>query len=91
MSSWLGFIVLLGSIVFGSIGYLIGRPKTGWPGAAMPGLPDLGWAGLGFWLPRRTGRSDARSTASRQASIAQIVGDLGAFPGAAHDSALRSP
>jgi hypothetical protein len=29
MSSWLGFIVLLGSIVFGSIGYLIGRPKTG--------------------------------------------------------------
>jgi hypothetical protein len=27
MSSWLGFIVLSGSIIFGSIGYLIGRPK----------------------------------------------------------------
>ena len=27
MSSRLGFIVLSGSIIFGSIGYLIGRPK----------------------------------------------------------------
>jgi hypothetical protein len=49
MSSWLGFIVLSGSIIFGSIGHLIGRPKG---------------RGLGFWPPRRTGRScDMRSHA----------------------------
>jgi hypothetical protein len=54
MSSRLGFIVLPGNIVVhGSIGYLIGRPK--------------GRARLGFWLPRITGRSGARSTASRSA------------------------
>jgi hypothetical protein len=59
MSCWLGFIVLSGSIIFGSIGYLIGRPK--------------GTCGLGFWLPRRTGRSGERSTASRPTPIAANI------------------
>jgi hypothetical protein len=52
MSSWLGFIVLSGSIIFGSIGYLIGRPK-GRAGSASGWCAELEDLAKG---PQRLGR-----------------------------------